>query len=977
MFTDGAILSSLLRNPLEIQNLALKEIEDRNNGTYAIADSNSSFCNLMEFGSSISAACMQEIDNVVIPGIYAKRAQTFRSISRHMSDYDYVNLFGTPAHTTLILSMDTVTLLDQAKDYNTYYKKAVIPVDTVFNVGGYQFGIYYPIEIQINRFNNNILVLQNVADEHPLHKLVTNVLVHKTQVMQGVPMLAFSFPVYQFARSYLVEDAISATGFTKSYTYNNQFYACRIFTYFPSNKTWIELGQTTSDLLYDPNVATAKIFIEPDIHQFAVNIPQIYFDSGKIGSKIVIELYTTHGALDLDISTLPANAFTASFFNNNPIYGSSDFSLIFKKYPSLQLLPHATKIVGGSDSQSFDEVKTRVINNISHRNLLITPTDITKYFEDDNFKVTKHLDNISNRIYFCNGTLTDSEGSYIPVTNSFTLINAETVDSTSDIRTNQSYSVTILPTAMYRYQPSTNTCEILSDVEKTYLENLDKEDFVAAMNTGSYLKSPFHVVVDLPPSRYQTARSYNLFSTSVESIQFKYDNDEIMAQMVGYEATISHDKDGSDGYTIRFIIAKSDDLKEVSEDDLLVYVLIKDSLKSWCGLPATMIGKQDEYFIYEIHLETDYLLEDNNINFTNIDLNGYTAGHVCALESEYHVVYMVKNAQVPGVSNNYQVMEGIPIDIQNSYIGMGRQIYTLHLGHHLDNIIYNICDMTWDKIDYEKYEVDIPKTYPTDVYETNSDGTLKVEIRTNEETGEPYVWTNKLYTAGDVVRDEYGNTILEHGKGEYKRDPSGNLIQKSSRTYQCLVYMMQIDARMYMSQDPVHESFTTRLPAILESYFTSIEGAKEKILEETKLYYRPIRTIGQATFGLGDGRTSIQNLDMSFRMKLHVPQFVKNSEEYQKTCITNIVSITEDALTTDKINMTDIATLIKEKLSSYIDNIDVLGINGDKELQTIQVLNDDAQASVARVLKILKDGSLSLEKDITLEFVATDKVLLS
>ena len=589
MFQDGSLLSESLRNPLEIQNQALKELEDRTNGKYIIADSNSAFCNLLEFGSSISAACMQEIDNVVIPGIYAKRAQTFRSISRHMSDFDYVNLFGTPSHTTLAIHMDTVTLFDQAKDYNAYYKKAVIPVDTVFNIGNYEFGIYYPIEIQINKFNQNILVLQNVEEEHPLHKLVTNVLTHKTQVMQGLPMLMFVFDVYQFSKSYLLEDAFSNTGFTKSYTYNNQFYACRIYTYFPNSKSWVEMSQTTSDILYDPTIPTAKILVEPDNHKFTVNIPQVYFDSGQIGTKVLVELYTTYGALDLDISTLPSEAFTASFFNNKPLLGTNAYSTIFKQFPSLQVFPVATKIVGGSDGQSFNEVKTRVVNNISHRNLLITPADITKYFEDDGFKVTKHLDNISNRIYFCNGTLTDSEGSYIPVTNCFTSISAKVLEDTDDIKTNQSYSATILPTAIYRYQASTNTCHILTREEKTVLENMSVNEFVDTMNTGNYLKSPFHVVVDLPPSRYQTARSYNLFSTEVKDIQFKYDNDEIMAQMVGYHAAIAHDKNGSDGYTIRFEIAKSDDLKGVPEEDLLVYVLMKDTLNIWCGLPAEYI----------------------------------------------------------------------------------------------------------------------------------------------------------------------------------------------------------------------------------------------------------------------------------------------------------------------------------------------------------------------------------------------------
>lgn len=969
MFENKSLLTDMLRNPLDIQNQVLTELENRTDGKFTLADGNNSFTNLLEFGSSISAACMQEIDNVVIPSIYARRAQTFKQISRHMSDFDYVNLFGTPAHTEIAIQMDTITLFNEALDYNEYYKKATIPADSVFTIGSYDFGIYYPIEIQINKINNNILVINNVNEEHPLHKLSVNVLEHHTQILQGVPLLSFRFPVYQFSRSYITEDSFSSAGFVKSYTYNYYFYACRIFTYFPSTQTWKELNQVTNDIVYDPNIVTAKISIEPDNHKFNVSIPQVYFDNGKMGTKVKIEVYTTQGNIDTDISTLPDNAYTASFFNTKN-KNTDPYSTIFKKYPSLKIFPVTTKIVGGNNGHSFEEIRERVINNISHRTLLITPTDITKYFEDDHFKVTKHLDNISNRIYFCNGALTDKEGSYVPVTNSYFKLTKEILASnTKDIAKNQTTSVTILPTAIYKYSNISNQCEIVSDAEKTILENMNVEDFVYELNNNTYTKSPFHVVVDLPPARYQKAVSYNLFSTEVKHIQFKYDNEEITTQMVGYHATINHDNNGSGGYTIRFIVAKTDDLKAVDEENIAVYVLIKDVNGSWCGRKTEFLREYEKFYIYEIHLATDYLLVNNTINLTNVDFEYETANHVIDLETEFHVVYCVNRTLEPNIQNDYRVVEGLPAFAKDTYLGMGRQIFTLHLGHHLDDVVYNICDMTWEEEQYLKYESNIPKIYAEDEYELNEDGTIKTDVVNGE------LVTYVTHKAGDFVVDDYDNIVYEHTAGEIQKTPNGVPIKIKERAYKCLIYMMMVDARMYMSQGPSHENFITELPSALEGYFTTISAAKEKLIEQTELFYRPIRTIGLATFSIGDGVTTKEQLDMSFRMKLHVPSFVKASEEHQATIRRSIIAITEEAIATTKVSMTDIATIIKKKLSNYVDNIDVLGINGDKELQTIHVLDDDAQASVARVLTILKDGTLYLDKDITLDFVATEQTL--
>ena len=968
MFENSNILSDNLRNPLDIQNKVLEELENRTKGIYTIADSNSAFCNLLEFGSSISAACMQEIDNVVIPGIYAKRAQSFKSISRHMTDFDYVNLFGTPSSTTLILQMDTITLMDQALDYNEYYKKAIIPVDSVFSIGSYDFGIYYPIEIQINKTNGNFLVINNINEEHPLHKLSTNVLEFKTQTFQGVPILSFSFPVYQFSREWLREDITSSVGFSKSYTYNDYFYACRIYSYYPDTSSWVELNQTTSDILYDTTVVTAKLLIEPDTHKFTVTIPQVYFDENKIGSKLLIELYTTQGELNVDISQLPSEAFTVSFFNKNA-KTHSEFSNIFKKFPSIQVYPRSTKIYGGNNGLSFEEIRNRVINNISHRTLLITPVDIEKYFEDNRFKVTKHLDNISNRIYFCNAILSDTNSSHIPVTNTYIKLTDAIVDSTDDIVRNQSTSVTILPTAIYKYNDGNMQCNILSNDEKSVLLNMSKEDFVNTLNTSVYTKSPFHVKVDLPPARYQTATSYNLFENEVLNIQYKYDHEDIMAQMTGYSAAITHNGNGKEGYSIRFIVAKSSDLAEVPEEDLLVFVLTKDKLGAWCGRKATYVNKQDEYFIYELNLETDYRLEDDYIYFTNLDFYYETIDHTVPLEHDWEVVYCIKTAYTPGIQNNWQIVEGIPTDIQNEYIGMGRQIFTIHLGHQLDEIIYNVCDMSWSNRTYKTYETDVPATYPNDVYETNADGTIKVTIEDGQ------VKLNKTHSAGEPVMGDDGNPVYLHKKGDYVYDQSGSLILSTDRNYECLVYMMQFDARLFYSEDPVHANYTEELPKLLESYFDIVDNAKDKILEETKLYFRPVKTIGTATFSIGDGKTSIKNLDMAFKLKLHVPQFVKNDELLQIEIKNNIITIIESMLSNKIVSMIDIATIIKDKLSSYIDNIDVLGINGDSELQTIYVLDDDAQVSISNVFTILNDNSLSLEKNIMLEFVSTEQLL--
>ena len=65
MFDNKDSVINELGNPLNISSMALNELEERLGGTKIVADPNSAFCFLMEFGSSIASACANKIDQTL------------------------------------------------------------------------------------------------------------------------------------------------------------------------------------------------------------------------------------------------------------------------------------------------------------------------------------------------------------------------------------------------------------------------------------------------------------------------------------------------------------------------------------------------------------------------------------------------------------------------------------------------------------------------------------------------------------------------------------------------------------------------------------------------------------------------------------------------------------------------------------------------------------------------------------------------
>jgi len=975
----------LYLNSLLIQHEIITDIENRLDGKAYIADSNSAFCTLLEAGATISSKAITESLNMY-PSIYANIAQTSQDLYKHMSDFDYVNVFSTPASVEVILTLDTITLKNKALDFNENYRKALIPKDSVFKIGQYNFGIHYPIEIRINKFNDYILTTYNTNEMNPLMDLVQNVIEQKESIISDIPMLGIKFPIYQFTRQYLTEDAVSTIGFYKQYKYNDKFYACRIYTW--KDKKWIELKQTVSDIIYDPAIATARIMIEPEINRFTVSVPQVYFTSGKIGSKILIEMYTTKGSMDIDISKYSGNSFNASFLLNTK--NTSEFSKIFSNYPSIQLMPYSTKISGGSNGLTFEELKSRVINNTFHNQVLVTPTDLVAHFKDyGEFKIVKYLDNISNRIYFAHKALTDSLNSYIPCTHCNIRIDDNIINNCNSIikyadsvigidgKPGHS-SVTILPTTLYKYDDNSKTSYVVENDDLKVLNELSKEAYVDELNNNIYTRSPFHIHVNLN-ERYPYAESFNLMQPKLESIKFTAENDSITAQMVVYDVSVIHKNNGTGGYSVRLVTSKSGDLKDVPESDLLIHVLSKNNVGVTIGKPCKYLDDVNNFNIYEFELNTDYYVHNGMINIIDIDLEHKLKHNLIKLTSNFDIVFLIKKGYFPTVNNQDKVVNNLPLNIQNDYLGLSRQTMTLNLGHSLRPVLFNILDPGWTPIKYQTYEIDEYMLYPNNVYELEDNGSLKI-LGIDTVNNKPIL--NLLYKQGDYVcidndkecEVDIANRMILHHAGDIVFGPNGKPLIAEERIDFFLIHTLQIDAKIYASENPIQQKFCDDLVSLLETYFTSVAKAKMQILEQTEIYFRPIKTIGTATFDLGDGHRVLQSLNMSFKMKIYVPEYIYNDLLIQESIKQDVIKITEQAILTKGISMVDIANKIKEQIGDIIISIDVLGINGTIALQTIFIVDEDAQASVANYLSISKNGEITLNKSVDIEFVMIDLI---
>ena len=198
-----------LNNPLLIQARLLDRLENVT-GT-AVVDPNNPASILIEGFAETSAGIVRNMEQNVRPAIYAARANNATDLYKHLSDYDYIDVFASPAETTLQMVVDKIyVMLHSVPVPGTDYNKIVIPASTRFTVGTHTFGIYYPIEIRSNRATGRFSVVYDTSIKNPLKSVSNTSLEYDIRKYSGHDLVFIKIPVYQFDVTHL-EQAIVAT----------------------------------------------------------------------------------------------------------------------------------------------------------------------------------------------------------------------------------------------------------------------------------------------------------------------------------------------------------------------------------------------------------------------------------------------------------------------------------------------------------------------------------------------------------------------------------------------------------------------------------------------------------------------------------------------------------------------------------------------------------------------------------------------
>lgn len=749
-----------MSNPMIVQEQLLDRFENDTGGV--VVDTNNPASELMESFASITSKTIKKIEDEVRPAIYPACTNNATDLYKHLSDYDYIDVFASPATSTLQMIVDRVYVYNNSIPVpGTTYRKMVIPASTKFTIGEHKFGIYYPIEIRSNESTGRFSVVYDTTTPNPLHTLSNNALEYDIRRYSGHDLVFIKIPVYQFEMTVIEESLISGSGYRRDIPHNDKFYAIRCTAEVLQNRghddteedifETKELSLCVSGQVYDPDTVTAVFTPDLENNSCLVEIPYVYFSNGMIRGTLHIELYTSKGELLYSIPTDTQEVCTIDMFSQITDETVATYADPFKRMPALQVIPLSTSIIGGSNGMTFDTLKQRVVTGTIKSKTLQTPDDIDAYFANQGYVTTLLRDGITDRIFLCHSTVRNTAGEVIGADAIGTLFdfrdesisNYDTiVRGKGDVNT-----FTVLPSTMYRLDTTTGVCKPLTMTNRLALDHLIPTEKIEMFNNNIFTISPYHLKVDIS-SKYPATVTYDMTDVAITSREFIGDRIEPNCQLILNASTLTTVKGTSgikDDYRLTFRVSRSglDDVNAVVSDGDAVgrknfrcIVGLKNDDGVFSFAEATWDSWTGEYDIYHIDIASDYIFHTANNEHTVMMQFGNNVSTDVYLTAEVRVMLLINGdinsvAKLVGKDNHYLdtdfTIAGPDIlDSTKNYYALSEHKLMCRFGSVINELDQHI-NLAYSEKGYLKYHTTKFKTLEVPLYKTNSDGTLVIE----------------------------------------------------------------------------------------------------------------------------------------------------------------------------------------------------------------------------------------------------------
>jgi len=933
-------------HPNGILNISLNRLVDYLSGKVEIVDPSNPFTYLLETNCLNTAFAIQE-HTLLTRKLYPRLANNEKDLYLHMSDYDYLGIFSEPSYGNVIFN---ILLNDfEAKAYfdpNTKDKIIQIPRHFRINIDGYYFTL--PSAIIIRKTENGIIDVkyenQTFNNIFPVETNFINYDVYSVNQSETYITFSVRLPEIDIESTEIPIEKSKAFRNIVTFNANRKFHFFRAF--YRLNNQWKEMIVTHTEDVYDINTPTCIINVLQDTHEIEYYIPPVYINTNQIQSKVKFIIYTTNGSINVNFSDYKIDAFTSEY---NPVFKEeelNDYTAPLNIISKIVFLKE--KIVGGKDRITFNELKQNVINNsIGDRALPITNKQLEFSIKQNNFKLIKEIDVITNRIYLLEAIIPEPRTRYTVPTISLDLLeysstinDIKTINNVTDINTN----ITIINEGTL-FELRDDLLYALTPIEESNLKALSNTELVNELNVKRYLYLMYTYILDTTNNKTEL-RPYDLSSPVIDKINFKVFN---VTARVGINTISSNIYKINTGYRIDVLCNFKQYNSLINETNIKPYLVFIDANNSKFFLQGQLYTNINNQPVYRFDLDTNFYIDaENKINITNFrDINNNTSNIFLSLNTKLSLVYLTDIIDPGYTSQNLTyITDGSYLSVSNVVIT--EEELTVQFGRYL-KYLYSQIHTSTGLNEYQTYASDVPLVYDYNVYDANN---------------------NIIHYQGETVLDSLGNIVYKYKAGDIKLDSNGNPITIRTSDLVRYLNLLFIDYRIMVATRNDVVTYRNDIKSYITNLVT-VDAVKiqDELLENTIAYVTVPKKLGNILVETSNTIKSI-NSSQSFDVTVYLDKNVYNDIDIRSSIYSTIVFRIEEYLNNNFIiKKTEILDILYNDLKEFIVNISIEKFTNTNE-EYIKILNQNTRLSVGKIIQLEIDG-YSLLNDINVNFIST------
>lgn len=952
-------LETFRRNPTSIQRSVYSLLDKASSGKLNIIDPTNPVSLLLEAAAVMSADGINECESLTRRS-YSKLVTNEEDLYGHISDMEYVGVWGSPSSDTFTFMFNIDELKRFAKEVTgTTNKKVTLPRETRVTIANTDFSFAYPIDIIIAA-SGSMSVLYDTTELSPFMALDSNIIDYRTVNYAGQNVIMFQVTGLQYSVNSSVATLSSSTGFVTTLSVPNYLYYCRVY-HRRIGGDWEEMVTTHSGRIYDRGIPTATLRLADS--KLRVKVPEIYFSSGLMGVEIRIDMYTTKGDISLPIGEYPHTSVNVKWNDLNKLDGGM-YSTPLSQLTNVTVTGSSIT-TGGGNGLSFEELQQRTVRNSTSKPVPVTELDLNNSLEDLGYDILSVVDNVTDRTFLASRPMpaptTGLSSSPIGTSVESVKLDYDILSSLSTVNfSNKVWS--ILPSTLYKREGV--GISMVSDVERTELETSAGDELIALLDKGSYFFNPFLTVLDTNDDVF-SYNNYLIDSPVVAHRYFKSANSK-----VDYRASVTALSiyRTSNGYELTVAVRGSVGHEELDKSKVGLQLGYQpDGSLQRVYIEGVNGGRnEDGNLVFTFPIDTTFeVLKGHKLQVTSFNmLVGDTLNYPVSPDTEFDFIHYVTDVGIPITNrDNMHMLLGTDFAPDDA-VAITHETANIRLFESLDGLI-NKSRVSINSPVFDVWNEDVPALYQENVYR-RSPSTGHLVLIENDGGFEPVL----LHAEGTPILDAEGMATYRFRQGDYKLDEKGQRVVIGSGGVVYYIDQLLLDGRYRFATESGTAAYVKEVTSkVVKWVKDDISEIRKSLIARTDLLFSPKTNNGTLTAYSVQGEPKKIDAALSVKIDLYV-----NYNAYSNSAIrSSIIASAKETVITElgksKISTGAIHDNLRKVVGDDVLTIKVHSFNDDRTLDAFIVDNDSVGCSLAKLLERQPDGSIALVDDLEINFI--------